>query len=81
MNPTAQKKTPNPLQIAGLSDDVRRNAKHCDSAPDRNRTYNLLIKSQLLCQLSYRGLVFLFRRFRVSCGFVHCTVDNRFDNP
>ena len=30
----------------------------CDtaSAPSRNRTYNLLIKSQLLCQLSYGGV-------------------------
>ena len=25
------------------------------NAPSRNRTYNLLIKSQLLCQLSYRS--------------------------
>ncbi len=25
------------------------------SAPERNRTFNLLIKSQLLCQLSYKG--------------------------
>ena len=28
-------------------------------APGRTRTFNLLIKSQLLCQLSYRGLSLL----------------------
>ena len=29
----------------------------CKDAPSRTRTYNLLIKSQLLYQLSYRGVV------------------------
>ncbi len=31
-----------------------------ESAPSRTRTYNPLIKSQLLCQLSYRGIRNLF---------------------
>ena len=48
----AQKKTPKPLVVADLDDDVRPDAKHSESAPSRTRTLNLLIKSQLLCQLS-----------------------------
>ena len=35
------------------------------SAPTRTRTLNLLIKSQLLCQLSYRGLAFKYRNQEV----------------
>ena len=50
--PPAQEELPKPLQIKDLGDDVRRDAKDSESAPCRNRTYNLLIKSQLLCQLS-----------------------------
>ena len=50
--PPAQEESPKPLQIKDLGDDVRRDAKDSESAPCRNRTYNLLIKSQLLCQLS-----------------------------
>lgn len=52
----AQKKSPKPLQLAGLGDPVRVDANASDSAPTWNRTKNLLIKSQLLCQLSYRGI-------------------------
>ena len=48
----AQKKTPKTLVVADLDDDVRPDAKHSESAPSRTRTLNLLIKSQLLCQLS-----------------------------
>ena len=48
----AQKKSPKPLKIADLSDFVRSNATESESAPSRTRTLNLLIKSQLLCQLS-----------------------------
>ena len=48
----ARKKTPKPLVVPDLDDDVRPDAKHSESAPSRTRTLNLLIKSQLLCQLS-----------------------------
>ena len=48
----AQKETPKPLQIADLSDDVRGDANESESAPRRTRTFNPLIKSQMLCQLS-----------------------------
>ena len=48
----AQEKSPKPLQIAGLDDGVQEDALTSESAPCRNRIYNLLIKSQLLCQLS-----------------------------
>jgi len=48
----AQKKTPKPLRVADLGDDVRPDANGGGSAPSRTRTLNLLIKSQLLCQLS-----------------------------
>ena len=47
-----QQKTPKPLRVADLGDGVREAAKCSESAPQRNRTFNLLIKSQLLCQLS-----------------------------
>ena len=49
---TAQKNAPKPLQLADLGDGVRDGASHRQSAPSRTRTLNLLIKSQLLCQLS-----------------------------
>jgi len=42
----------NPLRVADLGDDVRPGATESESAPSRTRTLNLLIKSQLLCQLS-----------------------------
>ena len=48
----AQQKTPKPLQIADVGDDVPDAAAECESAPSWTRTKNLLIKSQLLCQLS-----------------------------
>src|SRR5215216_7300682 len=38
------------MQTAPLS-----GASRCCSAPARNRTWNLRIKSPLLCQLSYKG--------------------------
>ena len=44
--------TAKPLQAADLSDDVREDATESESAPSWIRTKNLLIKSQLLCQLS-----------------------------
>ena len=50
--PEAQRESPKPLAIADLSDDVRGDATESESAPSRTRTLNLLIKSQLLCQLS-----------------------------
>ena len=45
-----------PVRIAGLRGSVRLNATHGESAPTWTRTKNLLIKSQLLYQLSYRGM-------------------------
>ena len=51
-SPTAQKNTPQPRQRADLGDDMRDGARHRQSAPSWTRTKNLLIKSQLLCQLS-----------------------------
>ncbi len=42
----------NPLETAGISDTVRRDATGNDTAPRRARTYDLLIKNQLLCRLS-----------------------------
>ena len=48
----AQRESPKPLAIADLGDDVRGDASDSESAPSRTRTLNLLIKSQLLCQLS-----------------------------
>lgn len=48
----AQKKTPKPLQIADVDASVPDAAAECESAPSWTRTKNLLIKSQLLCQLS-----------------------------
>ncbi len=47
-----EKKSPKPLQLADLGDDVRCDTRQNKSAPSRTRTLNLLIKSQLLCQLS-----------------------------
>jgi len=38
--------------IADLSDVLQASAEACESAPSWTRTMNLLIKSQLLCQLS-----------------------------
>ncbi len=40
------------------------------NAPTRTRTLNLLIKSQLLCQLSYGGKV-LFSKALRRFGFSH----------
>ena len=54
-NTEVQKKSPKPLLIANLGDVVRVGAPTCESAPTWSRTKNLLIKSQLLCRLSYRG--------------------------
>ena len=48
----AQEESPKPLQIADLGDGVRADASENQSAPSWTRTKNLLIKSQLLCQLS-----------------------------
>ena len=47
-----RKKTPKPLLIADLGDGVRSGATAGKSAPRRTRTFNPLIKSQMLCQLS-----------------------------
>ena len=47
-----QAENPNVLPIADLCDDVRKDAAKSETAPCRTRTYNPLIKSQLLCQLS-----------------------------
>jgi hypothetical protein len=41
-----------PLQIAGLDDEAQRGAASCENAPRRTRTFDPLIKSQLLYQLS-----------------------------
>jgi hypothetical protein len=43
---------PNSLQDASLGDVVREDAQESKSAPRRTRTFNPLIKSQMLCQLS-----------------------------
>ena len=51
-SPTAQKNTPEPRQRADSGDHVPDGASHRQSAPSWTRTKNLLIKSQLLCQLS-----------------------------
>ncbi len=48
----AQNETPKPLQVADLGVDVPDVATPCESAPRRTRTFNPLIKSQMLCQLS-----------------------------
>jgi integrase len=42
----------NPLEIKGVAGDCGREMASAGSAPRRTRTYNPLIKSQLLCQLS-----------------------------
>ena len=47
-----QNDSPKCLSHVELCDNVQDNAKECESAPSRTRTLNLLIKSQLLCQLS-----------------------------
>ena len=44
--------SPKALKIADLGDDVREDATSSEGAPSWTRTKNLLIKSQLLCQLS-----------------------------
>ncbi len=49
---SAQEETPKPLQVADLGVDVPDVATPCESAPRRTRTFNPLIKSQMLCQLS-----------------------------
>ena len=41
-----------PLKLGVVSDEVRSGATSSDNALQRTRTFNLLIKSQLLCQLS-----------------------------
>ena len=41
-----------PLQIADLCDEMPEDAADDETASCRTRTYNPLIKSQLLCQLS-----------------------------
>ena len=46
--PAAQKKSPKPLQIADLGDDVRRDAKENESRPGRTRTRDQGIMSPLL---------------------------------
>ena len=48
--PTAQ--SPNPLTVAALGGPERTQAERDGSAPCWSRTNDLLIKSQLLCQLS-----------------------------
>ena len=51
------------------------------NAPTWTRTKNLLIKSQLLYQLSYRGLVFKLQYF-ASCDFSRgASLYYRADNP
>ena len=44
----------------GKSPGLLNNDVFGDGERGRNRTYNLLIKSQLLCQLSYASTNFLF---------------------
>jgi hypothetical protein len=43
---------PNFLPIVESCDDMREDVVESKNAPCRTRTYNPLIKSQLLCQLS-----------------------------
>ena len=44
--------THNPLPFADICDSVRPDAASSENALYRTRTYDPLIKSQLLCQLS-----------------------------
>jgi hypothetical protein len=54
--PVDAKRTAQPVRAASSGATVRRK----DGERGRNRTYNLLIKSQLLCQLSYAPEPFAF---------------------
>ena len=45
-----------PYPFAGLRDDAQPGAGPRDKATDRNRTGNLQITNQVLCQLSYGGV-------------------------
>ncbi len=42
-----------PLNLRAVTDSGKTTGKEKDGERGRNRTFNLLIKSQLLCQLSY----------------------------
>ena len=64
---------------SGYCDTARRVAK-CQGAPTWTRTKNLLIKSQLLYQLSYRGLVVRTQVFASFCLSRRAPLYNRTDN-
>ena len=50
--PQSTTESPKSLRLADLGEALRDDAKECPSAPRRTRTFNPLIKSQMLCQLS-----------------------------